>query len=255
CQVAEDSGHGAQGDFARIESERKARDEQAEDYDRMLGLKFYERIETPVYRRALTQDIDADRTLPILEAGCGTGRFTALFAELGASVVAVDMSRDSILRNRVRHIGKTASPVHYIHADLTHLPLQSDAFGAIAHCGVYEHIPSRSMREQFLEHAERAMAPGGALLLSAYRYGGLTKLFGKEGEHAGGIPFLRFTEAELRDEVEQYFRIEKFRPNLGIYMSMLVGKSKNDPIEAGCGHDHSHDHDGHHHEHGACCSH
>jgi ubiquinone/menaquinone biosynthesis C-methylase UbiE/uncharacterized protein YbaR (Trm112 family) len=225
ADAAEESGK-ASGDFARIESERKARDEQAEDYDRMFSLKFYERIETPVYRRALVQDITTDRSLPLLEAGCGTGRFTGLFAELGSMVVAVDMSRDSIVRNRVRWAGKTASPVHYIHADLTHLPLQSDLFGAVAHCGVYEHIPSRSMREQFLEHASRALKPSGALLLSAYRYGGITKLFGKEGEHAGGIPFTRFTEDELRDEVGAYFQIEKFRANLGIYMSMVVARPK-----------------------------
>jgi ubiquinone/menaquinone biosynthesis C-methylase UbiE len=140
--------------------------------------------------------------------------------------VAIDMSRDSILRNRVRHAGKTASPVHFVHADLTHLPTGTALFGTVAHCGVYEHIPSRSMRQQFLEHARRTLEPEGALLLSAYRYGGLTKLFGKEGEHAGGIPFTRFTETELREEVEPYFSIEQFRANLGIYMSMLAARPK-----------------------------
>lgn len=221
-------------DFARIESERRARDEQAEDYDRMFSLKLYERIETPVYRRTLNaydseQDgttRDANFALPLLEAGCGTGRFTGLFSELASEVVAIDMSRDSILRNRVRHAGKTTCSVHYIHADLTHLPLCDGLFARIAHCGVYEHIPSRAMREQFLSHARRVLRPDGVLLLSAYRYGGITRLFGKEGEHDGGIPFTRFTEAELRAEVEPFFGIEKFRPSLGIYMSMLVARPK-----------------------------
>lgn len=224
CDVSNTGSRQAQADFARIDSERRARDEQAEDYDRMFSLKFYERIETPTYRRGLSEYSKA--SLPLLEAGCGTGRFTGLFSELGSEVVAVDMSRDSILRNRVRHAGKTASPVHYVHADLTHLPLGSGLFGSVAHCGVYEHIPSRSMRQQFLDHARRALQPGGALLLSAYRYGGITRLFGKEGEHAGGIPFTRFTESELREEVEPYFEIDKFRANLGIYMSMLVARPK-----------------------------
>lgn len=208
--------------LARIDSERRARDEQAAQYDRMISLKVYEYIETPTYRRVLGEDFFT----PLLEAGCGTGRFTGLFAELCKELVAVDMSRDSILRNRVRHAGKTAAPVHFIHADLTHLPLKSAVFGRIAHCGVYEHIPSRTLRQQFLAHAQRTLQPGGALLLSAYRYGGITRLFGKEGEHAGGIPFTRFTEAELREEVEPYFDIEQFKPNLGIYMSMLLAQAK-----------------------------
>jgi len=224
CRLEETTAAGAHADFARIESERRARDEQAEDYDKMFSLRAYEKIETPVYRRALSRDVPSDANLPLLEAGCGTGRFTALFASLAASVTAIDMSRDSILRNRVRHAGRTASPVHYIHADLTHLPLQNALFGAVAHCGVYEHIPSRAMRQQFLEHARRVMAPDGVLLLSAYRYGGLTKIFEKEGEHDGGIPFTRFTESELRGEVEPFFQIEKFRPSLGVYMSMLLAK-------------------------------
>lgn len=212
-----------EGDFARIESERRARDEQAEDYDRMWSLKVYERIETPTYRAALTEYSHLGQ-YPLLEAGCGTGRFTGLFSEIGTEIVAVDMSRDSILRNRVRHAGRTLSPVHYVHADLTHLPIASNKFGSVAHCGVYEHIPSCEMRRQFLEHAQRALLDDGVMLLSAYRYGGLTKLFEKEGEHAGGIPFTRFTEDELRGEIEPYFEIDKFRANLGIYMSMVVAR-------------------------------
>lgn len=210
--------HAAASDLNRIESERRARDEQAEDYDRMLSLKVYEYIETPTYRKALGEDF----TAPLLEAGCGTGRFTGLFASMASEVIAIDMSRDSILRNRRRHLGKTAAPVHYLQADLTHLPLRSRSFNRIANCGVYEHIPSRELRQQFLEHARRVATSDGKLLISAYRYGGITKLFGKEGEHAGGIPFTRFTEEELRAEVEPYFTITQFKPNLGIYMSMLL---------------------------------
>jgi len=225
CRAPEESKPAAEaaGQIARIESERKARDEQSEDYDRMMGLKVLGKIEIPAYRKALE---NADRALPLLEAGCGTGRFTGVFAELGSSVVAADLSRDSIERNRVRWAGRTASPVHYLHCDLTHLPLRSGMFGSCAHCGVYEHIPTREMREQFLTHAARSLTPDGKLLLSAYRWGGMTKLFGKEGEHDGGIPFFRFTEEELRAEVETEFEITSFRANLGIYMSMVAATPK-----------------------------
>lgn len=210
------------GDFARMESERRARDAQAQNYDKMLGLKFYERIEIPAYQRAVGEAYD----MPLLEAGCGTGRFTGVFAERAREVVAVDLSRDSILRNRVRHSGKTASPVYYVHADLTHLPCKDDSFGRVAHCGVYEHIPSRALRLQFLDHARRVLKTGGTILLTAYRYGGITRFFEKEGEHDGGIPFVRFTPEELQDETGQYFNVTHFQANLGIYMSLLVGQPR-----------------------------
>lgn len=211
-----------EADLQRINTERAARDEQAEDYDRMLAIKMLDIFERPVYRRVMA----AVPNGLVLEAGGGTGRFTSLFAESAGELISVDMSRDSLLRNRARHVGKTACTVHWIQADLTHLPLKDGIFEAIAHVGVYEHIPSKDLRQQFLQHAKRVMADDGTLLLSAYRYNGLTKYFEKEGEHDGGIPFFRFTEEELRGEVEPYFSIEQFRENLGVYMSMIVAKKK-----------------------------
>ena len=215
-QVAKD------GDFARIESERRARDEQAQDYDAMWSMKALAVMETPVYKKAMTVNIDS----PLLEAGCGTGRLTAIFAEIAPEVVAVDMSRESVVRNRARHFARTHHPVHYIHADLTHLPLQSGKFGRCAHAGVYEHIPSRQLRLQFLEHAARVLDAHGVLMLSAYRSGGVMRFFEKEGEHDGGIPFRRFSEDELREEVGIRFKVEEFRENLGVYMSMVLARPK-----------------------------
>ena len=209
--------------IARIEGERRARDEQADDYDRMFSLKVAEKIEAPAYARAL-QQLDSDRSLPLFEAGCGTGRFTGLFARFGTPLVAADMSRDSILRNRVRWAGKSAAPIHYLHCDLTHLPLRDGMFGTIAHCGVYEHIPTRAMREQFLAHAARVCQPGAAMVLSAYRWDGMATRWEKEGEHDGGIPYFRFTEAELRAEIEPHFTIEKFQGNLAVYLSLVAGR-------------------------------
>jgi len=215
-------GQSKTGDYARIESERRARDEQAQDYDAMVSLKALSVFENPVYKRAMSKETES----PLLEAGCGTGRLTGLFAEIAPEVVAVDMSRESIVRNRARHFARTFHPVFYVHADLTHLPLKTEKFGRCAHAGVYEHIPSRELRLQFLEHARRVLKPEGTLMLSAYRYGGLTKIWQKEGEHLGGIPFFRFSEEELREEVETQFDIEEFRANLAIYMSMVVATPK-----------------------------
>ena len=112
-------------DLVRIESERRARDEQAEDYDRMWTMKLLGLAEVPAYKSALSDNL----TTPLLEAGAGTGRLTGIFAEIAPEVVAVDMSRDSLLRNRVRHLGRTRHPVLWLHADLTNLPLKDGAFG------------------------------------------------------------------------------------------------------------------------------
>ncbi len=209
------------GDFKRIQSERLARDDQAESYDAMISMKMLAVLEVPAYKRALKSETGSI----LLEAGCGTGRLTHIFAQIAPEVVAVDMSRESLVRNRVRHHARTYNSVHYVHADLTHLPLKDGIFGRCAHAGVYEHIPSQALRLQFLSHARRTMKTGGTLMLSAYRYGGITKLFEKEGEHDGGIPFFRFTPEELQSEVSSAFKVEKFVSNLGIYMSMVIARA------------------------------
>ncbi len=220
CEIDE-SNRQLSADFARIESERLARDEQAQDYDQMISMKLLGVVEAPVYKYAMGAETES----PLFEAGCGTGRLTHVFADIAPVVVAADMSRDSIVRNIARHHGRTRNPVHYLHCDLTHLPLRDNAFGRCANAGVYEHIPSRDLRLQFIQHARRTMRVGGTIMLSAYRYGGVTKFLEKEGEHDGGIPFFRFTPEELKTEVGTAFHVEKFVNNLGIYMSMIVGRA------------------------------
>jgi uncharacterized protein YbaR (Trm112 family)/SAM-dependent methyltransferase len=207
----------AEEEIRKMQSERRARDEQAEQYDKLLGLRLYKWIEAPAYYEALSGAPPG----PLLEAGCGTGRLTDVFTSIADEVIAADFSLISIRRNRARH-ASNSKIIHYVQCDLTRLPLRDSCVTAIAHAGVYEHIPSRDARLRWLQHARRVLMPGGKAMISAYRYGGLIcrMLWTKEGEHAGGIPFIRFTEDELKAELNESFIIQRFTPNLGIYLSM-----------------------------------
>ncbi len=223
--------HERKHDFKRIASERRARDEQAEAYDQMISMKALHLFEWPAYKRVMNEYSKNEysktpKNLPLLEAGCGTGRFTDLFARYASEVVAVDLSRDSILRNRVQHAGKTDAPVHYLHADLTHLPLRDNAFGHVAHVGVFQHIPSHELRAQFVQHTHRVLVAQGQFLLSAYRYGGVTTRLEKEGEHHGGIPFHRFAPEELEEEIASLFTVTDRQKNVGVYMTMVIATPK-----------------------------
>lgn len=77
---------------ARKKSEMKARDEQVDAYDRMRGLALFGKVEIPVTLSQLAlrpKDI-------LLEAGCGTGRMTSIFARRCASQIAIDFSWESL---------------------------------------------------------------------------------------------------------------------------------------------------------------
>lgn len=186
-------------------SERSARDEQAEDYDRMVGLKLFGMLEVPWTRR-LSQ-LSADATL--VEVGCGTGRMTARFAPFVCRAVAIDFSLQSLIRCREKLASAGIENVTLIQADATALPIKGGAADRVLSCQVLEHLPTPSARDQMVSELRRICKKGGRIVLSAYKHSLLTKLIGhKEGEHYGGIYYYRFSKNELREVLEKCLKID-----------------------------------------------
>lgn len=179
----------------RKRSEMHARDEQVQDYDRMWYLNLFGLVEIPATLLALS--LSPRHTL--LEAGCGTGRMTRIFAEQCARLIAVDYSWESlrVCAGKLRRAGITG--VDLVQADLCHLPFRAEVFDRVVSCQVLEHIPTPQSRTEAVCNLARVTRAGGNLVVSAYQYSFWMRLFGeKEGEHKGGIYFYRFTRAELR---------------------------------------------------------
>jgi SAM-dependent methyltransferase len=98
----------------------------------------------------------------VLDVGCGAGRFTELFADIRAEIVAVDLS--SAVEAARRNVGYRTG-VHIAQADLFSLPFQPASFDLIFSIGVLHHTPSA-------EHATRGLVrllrPGGTLAVWLY---------------------------------------------------------------------------------------
>ncbi|HXG23893.1 MAG TPA: methyltransferase domain-containing protein [Chthonomonadales bacterium] len=201
-----DADHALSDDSTvRKRSEMRARDEQALDYDRMWHLNLFGLLEIPMTLRQLA--LAPDHLL--LEAGCGTGRMTRQFAARCRQVVAVDFSWDSLHSCAAKLQKAGVRNVDLIQADICRLPLQSAIFDRIVSCQVLEHIPTPAAREQAIEELGRVMRPGGNLVLSAYQYSWITRLFTqKEGEHTGGIYFYRFARDELQALLSRSLTVE-----------------------------------------------
>lgn len=176
-------------------SEIAARDAQAGDYDRMAFLNAFGRVEIPLTCRQLSPR-PTDR---LLEAGCGTGRMTPTLAGRVRELVAIDFSFESLRANARKLCAAGVPNVHLVQADLCHLPFAPGAFDRVVSCQVLEHVPGEAARRGAVSELARVAKARAPLVLSAYQHSPLTRAFGrKEGEHAGGIPFFRFTRAELR---------------------------------------------------------
>ena len=177
-------------------SEIAARDAQVADYDAMAFLNVFGKVEIPLTLRALSPN-PADL---LLEAGCGTGRMTSILAKRVREMAAIDFSFESLRVNRRKLLIAGVTNVHLVQADLCRLPFAAGTFNRIVSCQVLEHVPGPEARAAAVHSLAHVLKPGGTLALSAYKHSLLTRAFAqKEGSHDGGIPFFRFTQAEMRD--------------------------------------------------------
>jgi SAM-dependent methyltransferase len=85
----------------------------------------------------------------VLDVGCGAGRFTELFADAGAEIVAVDLS--SAVEAANKNVGQRRG-VHVVQADLFSLPFLPASFDLVFSLGVLHHTPSA-------ERATRGLIP------------------------------------------------------------------------------------------------
>lgn len=189
----------------RKRSEMRARDEQAAAYDRMWHLNLFGLAEIPATLASL-------RLAPgqlMLEAGCGTGRMTREFARRAGRVVAADFSWASLLACRRKLSAWRADNVDLLQADICRLPLRSGLFDRVVSCQVLEHIPTEESRRRAVGELARAAKAGGNLAISAYQYSWWMRLRGdREGEHAGGIYYRRFTRNELEQLLSRELVVE-----------------------------------------------
>lgn len=120
--------------------------------------------------RNLTRDLDRDVTAGywgksargwIVEAGCGTGKNTEIFAAVGEAVLALDFSPGMLARAKER---VKANHVRFEVADLEQSWPCADAWATLVSFNlVLEHIEGL---EKVFREASRVLAPGGRVFVS-----------------------------------------------------------------------------------------
>lgn len=100
-----------------------------------------------------------------LDGGCGTGVCSLALADLAREVVAVDLSRGSLLTAASLSRSCARSNIHICQGSLLDLPLASRSFDLVFSWGVIHHTvdPIRA-----LDELVRVLRPGGTLVLAVY---------------------------------------------------------------------------------------
>ncbi len=159
--------------------------------------------------------------LKVLDLGCGTGRNSNYLAELGSSVVGMEISKTAIdlARARACELG-VEKRVKYLSADIgSKYPFENDYFDLILDITSSNSLNEKE-RATYLQEVFRTLKPGGYLFVRALCKEGdknaknLLKLNpGKEKDtyviKEMGLSERVFTEADFRDLYGRYFKIIK----------------------------------------------
>ncbi len=201
-------------DRVNKDNEIKARDDQAYSYDGLRMLKVMSKLEIPKVVRLL----DVSQKDLVVELGAGTGRITSRIASMVSEVVALDFSIKSLKRAQ---INCPAENIHWLHADINHVPLRNHVADSAFSCQVFEHLPGNTLRNMAVDEAARVIKSAGTFVISVYRDSWVWRLFGeKEGFHPGGIYYYRLNEDEFKSLLTRQFEIKEMIPNLGVYLQI-----------------------------------
>ena len=159
----------------------------------------------------------------ILELGCGTGRYTELLAGKGCHVLAMDFSKQALLKleGTLQALG-TAKNVGLVNASIGDFSVAPHSFD-IVFSTLTSNLPDRSHRQAMYALAATALKPGGRFVFSSHHYGlgaRWTKT-PKTGVYQDGGIFREYlTAAEIRAEAAGDFKTLRMKP-VQIYLPIL----------------------------------
>ncbi len=123
----------------------------------------------------IERETGGDRSVRILDIGCGTGRHAIEMARRGYAVVGVDLAEAQLARAREK-AAAAGVRVDFRRGDARDLPFAGDFGLALMLCeGAFPLMETDEMNFRILQNAARALAPGGKLIFTTLN--GLFPLF------------------------------------------------------------------------------
>lgn len=114
----------------------------------------------------IDREFGEDRTMRILDIGCGTGRHAIELAKRGYRVTGVDLSEDQLNRARLKAEAAGVS-VTFLHADARLLPFMQEFEGVLIICeGAFPLMDTDRENYAILAQARNALKPGSKLIMT-----------------------------------------------------------------------------------------
>ena len=136
----------------------------------------------------------------VLDIACGTGYGIAILKNTAKHVTGVDVDPVAAKEAMVECDGKAA----VLLGNGLGLPFADDSFDTITSFETLEHLHERSI---FLAELHRVLRPDGKLILSTPNANYTMPV---DGRPSNPFHIFEYTPAELRGEIEKYFKFESF---------------------------------------------
>lgn len=135
---------------------------------------------------------------PILDAGCGSGKYTLPLRMRGYAVTGIDVSTKAL------EMARTSSTKHgleseFIAGNICHLPFSDNSFDAVLCYGVLQHLLLKE-RELAISEFGRILTKGGQLFI---------EVFGKDDMRYGGNEVEPDTFSRKSGIIYHYFSIDE----------------------------------------------
>lgn len=98
----------------------------------------------------------------ILDAGCGTGKFTKILEKLSNKYIGIDLSNDQLNKARTK---STKDNSEFIQANLINIPLPDNSVDIIISTWVLGTIKDIAERNKCIQELRRILKPNGKIIL------------------------------------------------------------------------------------------
>lgn len=114
----------------------------------------------------IEQELNFEKSLKLLDIGCGTGRHSIELAIRGYKVTGIDLSQ-SLLAKAEEKAEKQGVKVTFHQMDARNMPFEKEFDAAIMLCeGAFPLMETDEMNFQILQCATRALKPGGKIIFT-----------------------------------------------------------------------------------------
>ena len=170
----------------------------AEDYPKLIDKFFLENIKTET----------------ILDAGCGTGKYTKLFSNISKNYIGIDKSQVQI------NTAKSKFNVNYITSDLNDIPLENKSINITICPWVLGTIPEEKRKEVIKELIR--VTKNKIILIENLPNSDFEYIRGHnlDGTTEKYLSFLKNNKFKLHETINTYFKFETIEDVQNVFLNI-----------------------------------